>query len=588
MKPFAFFARRTAADADFRGREFRRLSLPHRLLRLLIVFGAGSAAALAMAPVNAVITLFLAPLPLLWFTRASGWKRGFFLGWLWGLGFGVWSFLWLREIFWAIPLLMAPVLGLYYGLFGFAAALASRWILLPPAVRERGFTAQEECRDYPVWRQMLWCTAVAAAFVTAEFLRSNVLPWNYFGVAFHRYSVMIQLARYTGVYGLSFLALFTAAAIALAVRTVSVRDPERGVYRYRRPWPLLTALTLLAGCVAFGNAELRRVRAEYAEAEHTLRVTLIQGGLSQRRFGGEDKAREALQTYVRLTHARLGDRSDLIVWPETAVPYPLRGGAPVCEEYRNAVRALATLAQAPMLVGTLEYDVSMRPPGSLNSAVLLDGRDMLRAGYLAQYDKVHPVPFGEFVPCRRYLPGWLVRMIDMQRDLTPGKSFVPVKVNNRVKLGVSICFEDVFPYIARQEFLRGANLLAVITNDAWYPTSSEPEQHLAHALFRAVETGLPMIRCGNDSASCVIAPTGEFLWSMSRACGFGDGRPFRRGAGSATTVLRVPDAGQLRPTVYTRYGDWFAWLCAIGTAGILLAALLQVIAWRKRVRLCRD
>ena len=586
MKPFAFLGRREAEDDALRGREFRRLSRPHRLLRLLIVFASGSAAALAMAPVNAVLALFLAPLPLFWFTRAADWKRGFGLGWLWGTGFSVWSFLWLREIFWAIPLLIAPVLGLYYGVFGAATALASRR-LLPAAVRERGFTAQEECRDYPVWRQFGWCAAVAAAFVTAEFLRSNVLPWNYFGIAFHRHAVMIQLVRYTGVYGLSFLAMFTAAALALAVRTVSVRDPERGTYRYRRPWPLLLALALLAGNIALGNAELRRVRAEYAQAEHLLRVTLVQGNLSQRRFGGEEKAREALQTYAQLTHARLGDRSDLIVWPETAVPYPLRGGAPVCAEYRNAVRALATLAKAPMLIGTLEYDISTRPAGSLNSAVLADGRDMLRAGYLGQYDKVHPVPFGEFVPFRRYLPRWLIAMIDMHRDLTPGKSLVPLQVNNRVRLGVSICFEDVFPYIARQEFLRGANLLAVITNDAWYPTSSEPEQHLAHALFRAVETNLPMVRCGNDSASCVIGPTGEFLWSMSRACGLGDGRPFRRGAGAATVEVRVPDAARLRPTVYTRYGDWFAWLCVLGTMGIGLGALLQVLVWRKRVQLSR-
>lgn len=587
MNPSVRFHFRRADGAGFRGREFRRLSLPHRLLRLLTVFVSGSAAALAMAPVNAVIALFLAPVPLLLLVRAVSWKRGFFLGWLWGTGFGVWSFLWLREIFWAIPLLIAPVLGLYYGLFGLAAALASRRVLLPAAVREQGFTAQEECRDYPVRRQLLWCLAVAAAFVTVEFLRSNVLPWNYFGVAFHRYSVMIQLARYTGVYGLSFLAVFTAAAVALALRTVSVRDPERGTYRYRRPWPLLIALLLLAGCVAFGNAELRRVRAEYAGAEYTLRVTLVQGNLSQRRFGGEEKAREALQTYLQLTHKRLGDRSDLIVWPETAVPYPLRGGAPVCTEYRNAVRALATLARAPMLIGTLEYDISTSPPGSLNSAVLLDGRDVLRDGYLAQYDKVHPVPFGEFVPFRRYLPDWLIRMIDMNRDLTPGRSLAPIKVNNRVKLGISICFEDVFPYISRQEFLRGANLLTVITNDAWYPTSSEPEQHFAHALFRAVETDLPMVRCGNDSASCVVAPTGEILWSMSKACGFGDGQPFRRGGGSATVEVRVPESSRLRPTVYTRYGDWFAWLCVLGTAAVLLTALLQSVVWLKKVRIVR-
>jgi len=248
---------------------------------------------------------------------------------------------------------------------------------------------------------------------------------------------------------------------------------------------------------------------------------------------------------------------------------------------------LAEAFGAPLLLGTLEYDASTAPPGTLNSAVLVDGRDMLRDGYLGQYDKVHPVPFGEFVPLRRYLPQWIIRLIDMNRDLTPGRSLSPLAINSQVRLGVNICFEDVFAYIAREEYLRGANLLAVITNDAWYPTSSEPEQHLAHALFRAVETNLPMVRCGNDSATCVIAPTGRIVWSLSEAKRFGDGKAFRRGAGSATVAIAVPRREQWKMTFYTRCGDWFARGCVGVVLLLSLVCAGRLFLWRRECGLDR-
>ncbi len=576
MKFFRHFFRRKRAAAPLLSSEARRLSWRRRLLHCAVLWGGGSALAAAFPPFNCTLLLFLALAVLLLEARNRSWWRAALAGWLWGMGYAFWSFLWLREIHPAIPWFMMVVLGGYYAPVGWAAAVLNRWLLLPEKIRAAGFSAQTGFRDFSVWRQLAWCTGVAATVVLVEYLRHAVLPWNYFGAGFWRNGVMLQLTRWTGIYGLSFLACFVNAAAALAVLTVARRTPD-GELRYRRPWPLLIGVGLLAGVMVFGVRSFRERQREYAANSRLVRLTLVQGNLSQRRFGGEDSAREALNAYTRLSLTQQGVPTDLVVWPETAINYPLRGSAEVCGEYRTQVRKLSEIFNVPLLVGTLEYDLSTVPPGLLNSAVLLDDRDMVRYGYRGMYSKVHPVPFGEFIPLRRYLPGWLIELIDMRRDLTPGTSLAPLELDSSVRLGINICFEDVFAYIARGEFWRGANLLLVITNDAWYPTSSEPEQHLANAIPRAVETNLPMVRCGNDSASCVISPAGQIIWSMAEALKFGDGTPAARGAGAATVTVRVTDPAQLRPTFYTCYGDWWVGVCAI------LLALELAAAWRRKL-----
>ena len=170
----------------------------------------------------------------------------------------------------------------------------------------------------------------------------------------------------------------------------------------------------------------------------------------------------------------------------------------------------------------------------------------------------------------------------MHRDLTPGKSLAPIELNENVRFGVSICFEDVFPYIARGEVQRGANVLLVIADDAWYPTSSEPEQHLANSIARAIENNLPMVRCGNDSATCLITPAGEIIWSMAEALKFDDGKPFRRGAGAATVTVSVPSAGQNKITFYSRYRDWIVGAAAIIWLCGMLSAFMQRVNFLRK------
>ena len=558
------------------------LSWKMRLLHGIITLTGGVVTAAAFPPLNATLCVFLGLAILFLEARNRSPLMAAVSGWIWGMGYALCSFFWLREINPAIPWMMMVVLGAYYIPVGWTAAIANRYILLPADIRQKGFEEQKNFRNFTLLRQLAWCLVTASSVVLVEYLRHTVLPWNYLGAAFYRNAVMMQTVRVTGIAGLTVLAALINCAVSMAVLTVAKKDPERGRLAYRRPWPLLIMLVLLALVMATGVVSLRERRKEYNNFTGKVRLTLVQGNLSQRRFGGEKSAYEALETYTRLTRTQRGVPTDLVVWPKTAINYPLRGNAMVCALYRAIVRELSAEMKAPLLLGTLEFDTSTNPPGSLNSAVLTDTRDVLRSGYRAMYSKVHPVPFGEFVPMRRYLPNWVIKIIDMQRDLTPGKSMEPIVLNENVRLGVNICFEDVFPYISRQEQLLGANLLLVITNDAWYPTSSEPEQHLANAVARAIETGLPMVRCGNDSATCLITPAGEIIWSMAEALKFDDGKPFRRGAGAATVTVNVPSAGQNKITFYSRYRDWIVGAAAIIWLCGMLSAFMQRVNFLRK------
>ncbi len=217
----------------------------------------------------------------------------------------------------------------------------------------------------------------------------------------------------------------------------------------------------------------------------------------------------------------------------------------------------------PLLLGALDFapgfDGNWRHPLT-NSALLID-----RSGNLiGRYDKCHRVPFGEYVPFRRYLPEKVVKMLDMGRDLTPGVSHIPLDIPGVGKAGVMICFESVFSYIARSCALDRADFLLVVSNDAWYPTSSEPEQHLANAVLRAIESGLPMVRCGNNGGSLVVTPRGE-ITQVLEVPGEESRPELRRGRGFRQVEIVVAERAL---TPFDRIGE----IPLYGLLAILLLA----------------
>jgi apolipoprotein N-acyltransferase len=207
-----------------------------------------------------------------------------------------------------------------------------------------------------------------------------------------------------------------------------------------------------------------------------------------------------------------------------------------------------------MLIGAI--DLAPVFPGDpkpypTNSALFFDEHGTLRH----KYSKIHRVPFGEYIPFRKYIPKLITEKIDMGRDIVSGADHSPVKLAPGVNAGVAICYEGVFGYITRESALRGANILVVLSNDAWYPASSEPEQHLANAVLRCVETGLPMVRCGNNGGSGVVTNKGIF----TRYIGSAAPRPelLREKASGVVTVTveRFPAV-----TFAVKFENWLIYL----------------------------
>ena len=187
----------------------------------------------------------------------------------------------------------------------------------------------------------------------------------------------------------------------------------------------------------------------------------------------------------------------------------------------------------------------------------------------AKYDKLHRVPFGEYIPGREMMPEFIVRFIDMGRDLVPGKNPNPVRLFPHVLSGTAICFEGVFSYVMRNFARRGANVFIVLSNDAWYPRSSEPEQHLANALLRAVECRLPMIRCGNNGGSGIVYPDGSY--KILDPTGKAPRPELLRCSAAQTVDVDLPEKPQR--TFYVRHGEWFIFTLTIFCLAWALFAL---------------
>jgi apolipoprotein N-acyltransferase len=258
-----------------------------------------------------------------------------------------------------------------------------------------------------------------------------------------------------------------------------------------------------------------------------------------------------------------------VLWPETAIPASLLY-QPEC---RAALPPMFAETQTPLLAGSLDFRLA--PPRSkdealpVNSALLFDRNGVARA----HYDKMHLVPFGEYVPFERYLP-WLVDWIGMGRALLPGREYTIFPFGEHARFGVNICYEDIFPEISANFVRRGANLLVTLTNDAWFGETSGSRQHLSHSVIRAVENARPMIRNGNNSDSGLILPDGRLVDMLVE----GDNAFVR-----AARTYNVPLWEDLPITFYTRYGDWFAYSATLASVLALLGCVYRILAARKQL-----
>jgi len=322
-----------------------------------------------------------------------------------------------------------------------------------------------------------------------DYLREFLLtgfPWGALGYSQLEHLWLVQSADLFGVYGLT--ALLVYSNVALVETYQNWRDGRRSC----RPLLLLAVLFILNagyGVWRLGEGPDRRPAS--------LTLTLAQGNIDQSVKWDPGWQQETVRRYLGLSREGVDAGSRLIVWPESATPFYFQEGKELSAQVVDFARESGT----PLLFGSPAYRAEGSGYALLNSAFLLSGEGVV----LGRSDKVHLVPFGEYVPLKRFFP-FINKLVVGVGDFNPG-TLTPLDLDGR-SIGVLVCYEGIFPELSRTLVEQGADLLVNITNDAWYGRTSAPYQHLAMARMRAIENRIWLARAANTGVTALIAPSG--------------------------------------------------------------------------------
>lgn len=332
---------------------------------------------------------------------------------------------------------------------------------------------------------------VPAAWVATEYFRGVAFggfPWVPLGDSQVTVLPVAQLASVLGMYGVSLLVAFVNAAIAYAMLTAG---------RARMSALAATAVVLIA-TAAWGS--LRIADGSLTRMGTAIRVGLIQGNIAQEDKWKAGEARRIFTTYIAMTHDAVRRGAEFVIWPESSTPFMFEED-PVGQA---AIRELARELHVPILFGS-DQEVHGATPALYNAAFLI-GPDGTTLGV---YRKIHLVPWGEFIPLKRWLY-FVSPLVDSFTDFSPGTTMVMLPVGSHL-VSTAICYEVVYPSLIRQAVQAGSELVTTITNDAWYGNSSAPYQHFQLASMRAIEQGRYMVRAANTGISGIVDPYGRVV-----------------------------------------------------------------------------
>jgi apolipoprotein N-acyltransferase len=350
---------------------------------------------------------------------------------------------------------------------------------------------------------------------------------------------LIQISDILGVYGLS--ALIVAVNVALFELLDAIGEKRRPSWK-----PAVAVTFALVSFILYGSWRTAKVDG-VAEGAAKQTVALVQGNIDQSRKWLASFQGETLSRYARLSLAALQKNPTLVVWPETALPFYFLNDQPLTRQVLGLVRA----SKVHFVLGSPSFRSKGGKIRRYNSAYLVGPSGEV----LGKYDKVHLVPYGEYVPLKRFFP-FLGKLVEPVGDFESGKMGQVLPLNTE-KVGVLICFEVIFPELARAMVQNGAQLLLNITNDAWFGTSSAPYQHLSMAVFRAVENHRAIARAANTGISAFIDPAGRIF----------DKTPLFQ---EAVQMRSLPMIGG--KTFYARYGDLFAIGCVLMSLAACIGA----------------
>ena len=476
----------------------------------LAVVSSGLLLAAAFPTLNFYPLAWIALVPLLLVMR----QRPFLAGFLTGCVFFAAALYWLNSVmttYGGLPPVFALLayfflvayLAAYFGLASWLASRLETILKLP----------------------YLW--TLPPLWVALEYLRNwlfSGFPWATIGYSQHDFSLAIQSCDVTGVYGVSLMLVVVNCALAGVISAPKSRLAWFGV------------VATLAICISHFGYGVWRERQPLEQRENQLRVALIQGNIDQAEKWAVDKREDSIERYRRLSLEAARQGPDLLIWPEAATPFFLQDH----NELSAQVRVLPKQLQTPLLVGSPAYQSrGANHYQYFNSAFLLSAT----GEELGRSDKKHLVPFGEYVPLGNIL-SFVNKLVSGVGDFSPGQ--VKPLVLNGHSFGVLICYEAIFPELARDYVRRGSELLVNLTNDAWFGRSSAPWQLLAMTRFRAIENRIWIARVANTGVSALISPAGRVTL-----------------AGPLFVPLQlVGDVGLgAGATFYTRFGDIFAYVC---------------------------
>jgi len=520
---------------------------------------------------------WLALVPVLLIVRTCKPKESFRWAFLAGMGLWVLSLSWFPAIIknggpWYLVILgqlaLSAWCALFMGVFAYASSALWKMGGFQPSFKRIGMIALVD--------PMLW--------VGTEYVRGTLFSgfaWNFLGVSQVNNSALIQVASIAGVYAVSAVVVMVNGAIASIVEraaaplVLKVLHQETVTYRNSIAVRVLKSsesfVPILFAILCWSWGMNRVKQWQIVEMEHpALRIALVQPNTPCIFVFNDDTMRQQLKVLIDQTRFAAAANPHLVVWPETS----LLGSVPDEVGTMRFVREAAAIAGNALLTGTLETqpaEKSSAAPGGLKfyNAAWMFAAD---GSVLGSYRKQHLVPFGEYIPLDKFIPV-LQKLAPTGVSCTPGDgpSLIELPCENdlRVKVGSLICFEDTVPALSRKSVKAGADMLALMTNDAWFNGSIEPVQHLHQSIFRAVECGVPLVRSANSGVSCVVDAVGQ----VNQLTSLGKNMDF---SGFLMTQVRLPEKKLNAPYVFL--GDWV--LAVPGAIAVILIAAWSVFKRR--------
>jgi apolipoprotein N-acyltransferase len=450
--------------------------------------------------------------------KLTSYRKAFLFSYLCGLIFFSIVIYWIVYVTFIGSLVLVIYLALYFGAFG----LGVKWI-------ENNFN-----------NNLFKILLIASLWTALEFARSYLFTgfgWALLGYSQYRLTKLIQIADITGAYGLSFLVIFVNVTLfyLLKLKSAVIDITKKRLLFIQYGMPVLLILILFFICASYGEVKIKKFKVSRKEL---LKISVIQGNITQEMKWDEVMVNLILNKYEKLTRMAAFDKPDIIIWPETSLPGYLND-----EELKARVGKMAASLSTPLLIGAPRF--SRNPDKYFNSTAFFD-----KTGTLTKtYNKLHLVPFGEYMPLGRLFSP-LLKLYPIA-GFSAGEDYILFEVNG-VTFGSLICFEDVFPDLVRTFVKEGADFMVNMTNDAWFKRSPAAYQHNQALVFRAVENKISIVRVGNTGPSLFIEPTGRIeprLINQHNQDLFIDG------------FLTAKVKKGLKTTFFTKFGNIFAYIC---------------------------